>query len=138
MSIEGRILRAVEGLREDINALRTTTEMIRVMLCHLMEKEVILMGIAEDLKANVDTLEADVTAENAGIDSAIALVTGQTSMIADLQVKLDAAIAVGNLDEIKKASDRIKVQNDAIAAKTQALAAAVVVQPPAPESTPAA
>jgi low affinity Fe/Cu permease len=87
--------------------------------------EVRIMAAIDELKTNVADLITKVAAQGTVIDSAVVLIQGQTKAIADLQVKLDEAIANGNPAEIQAASDAIKAQNDAITAETQKLAAAV-------------
>ena len=98
----------------------------------ILRKEMTSMGQINDLKANVADLIANVAKEDDMITSAIKAFQGTTAAIADLQAKLDEAIAAGDPVEIQAASDAIKAQNQLIIDNTAALAAAI------PSGTPAA
>ena len=90
------------------------------------------MAEIDDLKANVANLIAGVEAEDNVIDSAVKAFQGTTAAIAELQAKLDAAIANGDPVAIQAASDAIKAQNQLVMDNTAKLAAAI------PANTPAA
>ena len=83
------------------------------------------MAAIDELRANVDGLIADVTAQKTVIDSAVAAISGLTGAIAVLQQQLADAIASGDPVAIKAASDAIAAQNQLIIEQTAALAAAI-------------
>lgn len=98
----------------------------------IARKEMLTMAEIDDLKANVANLIAGVEAEDNVIDSAVKAFQGTTAAIAELQAKLDAAIANGDPVAIQAASDAIKAQNQLVMDNTAKLAAAI------PANTPAA
>jgi hypothetical protein len=103
-----------------------------IVLNKLNKMEVILMAALDELKANVGALIVTVANQTTIIDSAVALIKGQTTAMAELQVALNLAIQNGNPIDVQAASDAIKAQNDDIIAETQKLAEAVIanVTPP--------
>jgi ABC-type transporter Mla subunit MlaD len=102
------------------------------LLKWILRKEIASMALIDDLKANVADLITSVAKEDDVIASAVKALNGTTAAIADLQAKLDAAIAAGDPVAVQAASDAIKAQNQLVMDNTAALAAAI------PQGTPAA
>lgn len=91
----------------------------------IARKEMLTMAEIDDLKANIATLISNVAAEDDVIDSAVKAFQGTTAAIADLQKKLDAAIAANDPVAIQAASDAIKAQNQLVIDNTTKLAGAI-------------
>jgi hypothetical protein len=128
-----RLLNAFqEGLISRLFSISRQLENQERLLKWILRKEMTSMGQIDDLKANVAVLITNVAKEDDMITSAIIAFQGTTAAIADLQAKLDAAIAAGDPVAIQEASDAIKAQNQLIVDNTAALAAAI------PAGTPAA
>ena len=91
----------------------------------LLEGERIIMAALEELKANMESLIASVTAEGDVVAAAVIAIKGLTDQQALLSQQLADAIAAGDPVAIQAAADAIKVQNDLIVGQTAALAAAI-------------
>lgn len=102
-------------IHNDDPATEQKLDRIISMLATVIQKEGQLM-------AAIDDIQADVTAEDTVIDSAVTLLQG-----------LSAALAAAGNDPAKLAALRSDIQG-----KTQALAAAVVANTPAAASAPPA
>lgn len=103
-------------IHNDDSAIEQKLDRILSMLATIIQKEGQLM-------AAIDDIQADVTAEDTVIDSAIVLING-----------IAAAIAAAGVDPAKLAALRNDIQS-----KSSALAAAVAANTPAaaPAPTPA-
>lgn len=77
-------------------------------------------------QVDLDALLAEVTATGDAEDAAVTLLQKLFASQADLQAKLDAAIAANDPAAIAKAQADIQTANTLLKAKTDALAAAIV------------
>lgn len=91
---------------------------IENLLLRVLSKQGVMLHMEVEMAGELDTLEADVTAQSTVIDSAVTLLNG-------LKAKLDAAIASGDMS-------RVAAVNAEIEAKTAALASAVQANTPTP------
>jgi len=82
-------------------------------------------------QAELDRLNAAVTADTNAVSAATKALTGFQATVADLTQKLQDAIASGDSAAITKAADDLEANNAALAAATPATAAAIVAGTPA-------
>jgi peptidoglycan hydrolase CwlO-like protein len=90
-----------------------------------------IMESIDDLKNDITTLIANVTAEGNTVQAAVTAIKGLTDQQAVLSKELADAIAANDPAAIQAAADAIKAQNDLIVSQTAALAAAIPATPPA-------
>ena len=112
--------------KPDINHRMHSMEKLMILL---LKGERLIMASLDELKANVATLIADVTAEGNIVAAAVIAINGLTAQQAVLSQQLADAIAAGDPVAIQEAADAIKAQNDLIVSQTAALAAAIPVIP---------
>lgn len=113
-----------------LHTIENKLEAILVVSNLLLKGERVIMASLDDLKANVATLIATVTAEGDVVQAAVLAINGLTGQIATLSQQLADAIALGDPVAIQAAADAIKAQNDLIVSQTAALAAAIPAVPP--------
>jgi hypothetical protein len=124
------------GIRRKLKAMDQKLDAIGIILDNLLvlSKKIsggfnnTMSGI-EELKANMETLIAKVTAEGDVVAAAVIAIKGLTDQQALLSQQLADAIAAGDPAAIQAAADAIKTQNDLIVGQTAALAAAIPVTP---------
>lgn len=113
---------------QSLNSIQESLRSIRHSLWRVERKED-LMALA--FQADLDALIATTTATEDAEDAAVTLLQKLFASQAELQAKLDAAIAAGDPAAIAAAQKQIQDATALLKTKTDALAAAIVANTPA-------
>lgn len=111
----------VIGLRRDMYSLRRAVDALT-----LTDQE-----NAMATQAELDDLNAQVTANTNATQAAAAALAGFVKTVADLTAQLEAAVASNDSPAIQAATAALKANNDALAAAVPATATAVTANTPA-------